>query len=139
MNLLSDIVFGYSNQSPGEICRFQTNSLGDVTPRIGTGRGYKVGQPAPLCLLSVALNHDFLLFTFCSSACMASPSNSYNKILYSSDGLAPGSRRSGSQKLTLCPPSIPHHSLLQKKKSTLFLFLNSYLNVVPAPLLLQLS
>ena len=53
--------------------------------------------------------------------------------------IASGSRRSGSQHWTLFPPFIPPHSRFLKKKYTLFLFLNLYLNVVQASLLLQLS
>ena len=55
------------------------------------------------------------------------------------NSLAPGSRASASLQLIRFPPSTPHHSLLPKKKSTLFLFLNLYLNVAQARLLLQLS
>ena len=53
--------------------------------------------------------------------------------------LAPGSRGSASLQLIRFPPFIPHHSLFPKKKSTLFLFLNLYLNVAQARFLLPLS
>jgi hypothetical protein len=95
------------------------------------------GLPA---LLFFRLNHDFPFLTFCSSACMVSlphiPPPHHSHLIIK---LAPGSRGSASLQLIRFPPFIPHHSLLPKKKSTLFLFLNLYLNVAQAPLLLPLS
>ena len=141
-------VLGMCAQETSFFLRYGISRTGKSSDGIVAIRGSNCCLEVLHLILFVRLNHDFLFLTFCSSACMVLFFRTYPPIIIIIIHLtlitllsliAPGSKGSGSLQLILFLLFIPHHSRFLKKKSTLFLFLNLFLNVVQDPFLLHLS